>query len=68
MNFFGWLFGRSSKSKRAARFDGNEAEQIEATKAAIQSVAQGNGPAAGRFPKLAGGAAEVLTQTQNSSV
>lgn len=68
MKFFGWLFGRSSESKRAARFDGNEAEQIEATKAAIQSVAQGNGPAAGRFPKLADGAPEVLTQTQNSAV
>lgn len=68
MKFFGWLFGRSSKSKRAARFDGNEAEQIEATKAAIQSVAQGNGPAAGRFPKLSDGAPEVLTQTPNSAV
>ena len=42
MNLFGWLFGRSSKSKRA-RFDGSEAEQIEATKQAISSVAQGNG-------------------------
>lgn len=68
MNLFGWLFGRSSKSKRAARFDGNEAEQIEATKAAIKSVAQGNGPAAGRFPKLSDGSPEVLTQTQNSAV
>lgn len=68
MKFFAWLFGRSSKSKRAARFDGNEAEQIEATKAAIQSVAQGNGPAAGRFPKLSDGAPEVLTQTPNSAV
>lgn len=67
MKFFAWLFGRS-KSKRAARFDGDEAEQIEATKAAIQSVARGNGPAAGRFPKLAGGAPEVLTQTPNSAV
>jgi hypothetical protein len=67
MNLFGWLFGRSSKSKRA-RFDGSEAEQIEATKQAISSVAQGNGPAAGRFPKLAGGAPEVLTQTANSAV
>lgn len=68
MNLFGWLFGRSSKSKRAARFAGNEADQIEATKAAIQSVAQGNGPAAGRFPKLSDGSPEVLTQTQNSAV
>jgi hypothetical protein len=68
MNLFGWLFGRSSKSKRAARFDGDEADQIEATKAAVQSVAQGNGPAAGRFPKLSDGSPEVLTQTQNSAV
>ena len=67
MNLFGWLFGRSSKSKRA-RFDGSEAEQIEATKQAISSVAQGDGPAAGRFPKLSGGAPEVLTQTANSAV
>jgi hypothetical protein len=68
MNFFRWLFGRSSKSKRGARFDGSEAEQIEATKAAIQSVAKGEGPAAGRFPKLSDGTPEVLTKTQNSSV
>ena len=68
MKFFDWLFGRSSKSKRGARFDGSEAEQIEATKAAIDSVARGNGPAAGRFPKLSDGAPEVLTQTANSAV
>lgn len=68
MKLFGWLFGRSSKAKRGARFDGSEAEQIEATKAAIQSVAKGNGPAAGRFPKLSDGAPEVLTQTANSAV
>ena len=68
MKLFSWLFGRSSKAKRAARFDGSEADQIEATKAAIQSVAQGNGPAAGRFPKLSDGAPEVLTQTANSAV
>jgi hypothetical protein len=67
MKFFDWLFGRSSKSKRG-RFDGSEAEQIEATKAVIDSVARGNGPAAGRFPKLADGAPEVLTQTANSAV
>lgn len=68
MKLFGWLFERSSKAKRGARFDGSEAEQIEATKAAIQSVAKGNGPAAGRFPKLSDGAPEVLTQTANSAV
>jgi hypothetical protein len=68
MNFFGWLFGRKSKSSRSARFPGSEAEQIEATKAAIESVAKGNGPAAGRFPKLSDGAPEVLTKTANSAV
>ncbi len=67
MNLFGWLFGRSSR-KRAARFDGSEDDQIQATKAAVQSVAQGTGPAAGRFPKLADGAPEVLTQTPHSAV
>ena len=68
MNLFGWLFGRSSKSKSAARFDGSEQQKIEATKAAVQSVAQGNGPAAGRFPKLSDSSPEVLTQTPNSAV
>ena len=68
MKFFGWLFGRKAKASRAGRFNGSEAEQIEATKAAIDSVARGNGPAAGRFPKLADGAPEVLTQTPNSAV
>lgn len=68
MKFFGWLFRRKSKSSRAARFDGSVAEQIEATKAAIDLVARGNGPAAGRFPKLADSAPEVLTQTATSAV
>ncbi|MFN5999706.1 MAG: FHA domain-containing protein [Paracoccaceae bacterium] len=68
MKFFDWLFRRNSKASRGARFSGSEAEQIEATKAAIESVAKGNGPAAGRFPKLSDGAPEVLTQTANSAV
>lgn len=68
MKFFDWLFRRQAKSGRGARFNGSEAEQIEATKAAIGTVAHGNGPAAGRFPKLAGGAPEVLTRTANSAV
>lgn len=68
MKLFDWLFRRKPKSSRGARFTGSEAEQIVATKAAIDSVAQGNGPAAGRFPKLADGAPEVLTQTPNSAV
>jgi hypothetical protein len=69
MKFFDWLFRRTPKSSgNGARFRGSEAEQIEATKAAIESVARGNGPAAGRFPKLSDGAPEVLTQTANSAV
>ena len=68
MRFFDWLFRRQAKSGRAARFNGSEAEQIEATKAVIETVARGNGPAAGRFPKLSDGTPEVLTQTANSAV
>ena len=68
MKFFDWLFRRQAKSARGARFNGSEAEQIEATKAAIETVARGNGPAAGRFPKLTDGTPEVLTQTANSAV
>jgi FHA domain len=68
MKFFDWLFRRNTKASRGARFSGSEAEQIQATKAAIGEVAKGNGPAAGRFPKLADGAPEVLTQTVNSAV
>ncbi len=68
MKFFDWLFRRKAKSPRGARFSGSEAEQIEATRAAIDLMAKGNGPAAGRFPKLSDGAPEVLTQTPNSAV
>lgn len=68
MKLFDWLFRRRVKPARAARFDGSEAEQIEATKAVIETVARGNGPAAGRFPKLSDGTPEVLTQTANSAV
>ncbi len=68
MKLFDWLFRRRVKPARAARFDGSEAEQIEATKAAIETVAGGNGPAAGRFPKLSDGTPEVLTRTANSAV
>ncbi|MFM7335472.1 MAG: FHA domain-containing protein [Tabrizicola sp.] len=68
MKFLGWLFGRKAKASRAGRFNGSEAEEIQATEAAIDSVARGNGPAAGRFPKLSDGAPEVLTQTANSAV
>lgn len=68
MKLFDWLFRRKSKASRGARFRGSEAEEIQATRAAIDAVAAGSGPAAGRFPKLAGGVPEVLTQTPNSAV
>lgn len=68
MKLFDWLFRRKSGSGRAARFTGSEAEKISATKAAVDQVARGNGPAAGRFPQLADAAPEVLTQTANSAV
>ena len=68
MKIFDWLFRRKAGASRGARFPGSEAEQIQATKAAIDAVATGSGPAAGRFPKLAGGKTEVLTQTPNSAV
>lgn len=68
MKFFDWLLRRNSRASRGARFSGSEAEQIKATKAAIDAVAKGNGPAAGRFPRLSDGAPEVLTQTSNSAV
>lgn len=68
MNFFDWLFRRQRKSSQGARFTGSEAEKISATRAAVDSVAAGSGPASGRFPKLNDGAPEVLTQTPNSSV
>jgi hypothetical protein len=69
MKFFDWLFRRKPKPSLGGKLspDG-EAEQIQATKAAIDSVAKGTGPAAGRFPKLADSSPEVLTQTANSAV
>ena len=68
MRFFDWLFRRQAKPARSARFEGSEAEQIEATKAAIETVAWGDGPAAGRFPKLSDAAPEILTRPENSAV
>lgn len=68
MKFFDWLFRRKAKTPRGARFNGSQAEQIEATRVAIDQLAKGTGPAAGRFPKLSDGAPEVLTQTPNSAV
>jgi hypothetical protein len=70
MRFFDWLLRRKPKvRKRAVGFSNgrNESEQIKATKAAVEAMAVGDGPAAGRFPKLSDGASEVLTQTPTSA-
>ena len=69
MSFFDWLLRRKPKGRpRNAQFRGSESEQIMATKAAIETVAVGDGPAAGRFPKLTDSTPEVLTQTPTSAV
>lgn len=68
MRFFDWLLRRKPKGRRkGAAFRGSETEKINATKAVISSVAAGDGPAAGRFPKLSDSTPEVLTQTPNSA-
>ena len=68
MSFVDWLLRRKPKGRPAsARFRGPESEQIKATKAVIDQVATGEGPAAGRFPKLTDASPEVLTQTATSA-
>jgi hypothetical protein len=72
MRFFDWLLRRKPKGRRSrAPFPGiksdTEHEDIRATKAAVNAVAAGEGPAAGRFPKLSDSAPEVLTQTPTSA-
>jgi hypothetical protein len=68
MRFFDWLFRRKPKGRRkSTAFRGSEAEKITAAKAAINTVAAGEGPAAGRFPKLSDSSPEVLTHTPNSA-
>ena len=68
MRFFDWLLRRQPmRRKKSTAFRGSEAEKITAAKAAISSVAAGEGPAAGRFPKLSDSSPEVLTQTPNSA-
>lgn len=68
MGFFDWLFRRKPKGRRSgAQFRGSETEEIRASKNVIESVSMGHGPAAGRFPKLADGAPEVLTKTPTSA-
>ena len=68
MSLIDWLLRRKPKSRLSgAQFRGSETEQIKATKAAIEQVAKGEGPASGRFPKLSDAAPEVLTQTATSA-
>ncbi|MDM7932419.1 MAG: hypothetical protein QUV21_10995, partial [Tabrizicola sp.] len=68
MSFFDWLLRRKPKGRSgSAKFRGSETEQIKATKAAIKQVAAGEGPADGRFPKLADASPEVLTRTATSA-
>ena len=67
MRILDWLLRRKPKGRRSATFRGSETEQIKATKAAISTVAAGEGPAAGRFPKLSDASPEVLTQTATSA-
>ncbi|MBA3908462.1 MAG: hypothetical protein C0524_00970, partial [Rhodobacter sp.] len=68
MGFIDWLFRRKPKGRHVgAQFRGSETAQIKATKAAIDKVALGEGPADGRFPKLADASPEVLTRTANSA-
>jgi hypothetical protein len=68
MRFIDWLLRRKPKGRRMGALPrGAEGEHIRATKAAIESVAAGEGPAAGRFPKLADSTPEVLTRTPTSA-
>ena len=67
MRILDWLLRRKPKGRRSASFRGTETEQIRATKEAISSVSVGEGPAAGRFPKLSDASPEVLTQTLTSA-
>ncbi|MCX7286859.1 MAG: hypothetical protein NTW20_04695, partial [Rhodobacterales bacterium] len=67
MRILDWLLRRKPKGRRSGKFRGSETEQIRATKEAIATVAAGDGPAAGRFPKLADASPEVLTQTPTSA-
>lgn len=70
MKFFDWLFRRKPEVRRRAVGLGasrNDAEQIRAAKAAIDAMAVGEGPAAGRLPKLSDGTSEVLTTTATSA-
>jgi FHA domain len=71
MRLIDWLLRRKPKGRRTGwHAKGSEAEQtaeIKAAKAVIETVSLGDGPAAGRFPKLSDSSPEVLTQTANSA-
>nr|MCU0826741.1 hypothetical protein [Tabrizicola sp.] len=68
MRIIDWLLRRKPKPRRMGSLPrGAEPEHIRETKKAIESVAVGSGPAAGRFPKLADSSPEVLTKTPTSS-
>lgn len=68
MGLFDWLLRRKPRARRLAiSHGGDSAEEIRAAKAVVEAVALGDGPAAGRFPKLADGRSEVLTQTATSA-
>ena len=68
MSFVDWLLRRKPKGRQpGGKFRGPASEQIKATKAAIDQVSLGEGPADGRFPKLADAAPEVLTRTPTSA-
>jgi len=69
MSLIDWLLRRKPREGRmGGGFRGSQSELIRDTKAAIEAVALGDGPAGGRFPKLVDAAPELLTQTPTSSV
>lgn len=68
MSLADWMFRRKPAGRAGAKSRTPAAEQIRAGKAEIEQLASGEGPAAGRFPKLTDGKPEVLTLTQTSAV
>jgi len=69
MRVVNWLFGRKSKTGRmGGGYRGSQSDLIRETKAAIEAVAMGEGPAGGRFAKLVDASPELLTRTATSAV
>ena len=69
MGLIDWLLRRKPKARRMrGAFSGSPNDLIRETKAAISTVAVGDGPAGGRFPKLMDAAPELLTLTPTSAV